>query len=118
MVDRTKEYIRIIQVFDRQNSTQSLQVTHHPLSTYARSAQKISDELYENETLVNNLSKIVNRKSMLNDPTSEINDITSVFKRGLNQITADLQKFQAVLSSSNVRPEVTRLSIFERCYRN
>lgn len=108
--DRTAEFYAIvqsIQASSNKNSTQiPLNATHAaPRSDFARLAASVGKDIQQTSAKLAKLTKLAQRRSLFDDPTAEIQELTFVIKQdiaALNGKLADLQRLRdATRRSSN-----------------
>mmetsp|Transcript_1940 Transcript_1940/g.3194 ORF Transcript_1940/g.3194 Transcript_1940/m.3194 type:complete len:410 (-) Transcript_1940:27-1256(-) len=90
-MDRTDELLRATQLFSSIDFSRSSVRSTEP-SPFIVCAGRVSSYLDGNETLVRRMNKLIERKEFSNDPTAEMQEISSSFQGNMLTIQKDVSR--------------------------
>eukprot|EP01032_Pedospumella_encystans_P009180 gene9180-10834_t len=90
-MDRTDELLRATQLFSSIDFSRSSTRSTEP-SSFIVCAGRVSSYLDGNETLVRRMNKLIERKEFSNDPTAEMQEISSSFQGNMLTIQKDVSR--------------------------
>eukprot|EP01032_Pedospumella_encystans_P016217 gene16217-18510_t len=90
-MDRTDELLRATQLFSSIDFSRSSARSTEP-SSFIVCAGRVSSYLDGNETLVRRMNKLIERKEFSNDPTAEMQEISSSFQGNMLTIQKDVSR--------------------------
>lgn len=94
--DRTEEFRGAVKIFREQGVNVTPKRVHNTdsMHDFANSVARVTQGFSSVEKLITRLVSLVNLKGLFNDPTEEINEVTTLFKTDLKSLSEDVLTLQ------------------------
>lgn len=100
--DRTREFLSIVGSMAREGKSEETPLLRRRpphASGFSRTTARISADIYDTTRKLDKLAELAQSRSLFDDPTNEINELTYVIKQSIGAINAQLNEAQGAMEA-------------------